>query len=118
MIHEARIVPLSKMPPLDGAIQQWLGSSRGHWEGNKLVVETTNFNGQTSMTDVPTRGSPRDPRASSTQMKLVETFERTGDNGHHVSRDDHRSGHAGRFVDRAAALEARRELRDLRVRLS
>lgn len=80
MIHEARVVPLGNMPPLDGAIQQWLGSSRGHWEGNKLVVETTNFNGQTSMTDVPTRGSPRDPRASSTQMKIVETFERTGDN--------------------------------------
>jgi hypothetical protein len=80
MIHEARIIPLGKMAPLDGAIQQWQGSSRGHWEGNKLVVETTNFNGQTSMTDVPTRGSPRDPRASSTQMKLVETFERTGDN--------------------------------------
>jgi hypothetical protein len=80
MIHEARIVPLVKMPALDGAIQQWQGSSRGHWEGNKLVVETTNFNGQTSMTDVPTRGSPRDPRASSTQMKLIETFERTGDN--------------------------------------
>jgi hypothetical protein len=80
MIHEARVVPLGNMPPLDSAIQQWLGSSRGHWEGNKLVVETTNFNGQTSMTDVPTRGSPRDPRASSTQMKIVETFERTGEN--------------------------------------
>src|SRR6185312_3332464 len=66
MIHEARIVPLGKMPALDGAVKQWMGSSRGHWEGNKLVVETTNFNGQTSMTDVPTRGSPKDPRASST----------------------------------------------------
>jgi hypothetical protein len=78
MIHEARIVPLGNMPPLDGAVKQWLGSSRGHWEGNTLVVETTNFNGQTSMTDVPTRGSPRDPRASSTQMELVERFERVG----------------------------------------
>jgi hypothetical protein len=79
MIHEARIVPLSKMPQLDAAVKQWLGSSRGHWEGNALVVETTNFNGQTSMTDVPTRGSPRDPRASSTEMKLIERFERTSD---------------------------------------
>jgi hypothetical protein len=79
MIHEARIVPLGKMAPLDDAVQQWQGSSRGHWEGNKLVVETTNFNGQTSMTDVPTRGSPKDPRSSSTQMKLIETFERTSD---------------------------------------
>lgn len=79
MIHEARIVPLGKVAPLDSDIKQWLGSSRGHWEGNALVVETTNFNGQTSMTDFPTRGSPRDPRSSSTSMKLVERFERTGD---------------------------------------
>ena len=77
MIHEARIVPLGKMPPLDSEVKQWQGSSRGHWEGNSLVVETTNFNGQTSMTDVPTRGSPKDPTASSTQLKLVERFERT-----------------------------------------
>ena len=50
MIHEARVVPLGSMPALDGAVKQWLGSSRGHWEGNALVIETTNFNGQTSMT--------------------------------------------------------------------
>jgi hypothetical protein len=80
MIHEARIVPLGHMAPLDGAVKQWMGSSRGHWEGNTLVVVTTNFNGQTSMTDFPTRGSPRDPRSSSTQMKLTERFERTGEN--------------------------------------
>lgn len=78
MVHEARIVPLRDMPVLDGAITQWMGSSRGHWEGDVLVVETTNFNGQTSQTNFPTRGSPRDPRAASTQMKLVERFERTG----------------------------------------
>ena len=77
MIHEARVVPLRNMPALDGEVQQWLGSSRGHWEGTTLVVETRNFNGQTSMTDVPTRGTPKDPRASSTQMQLVERFERT-----------------------------------------
>jgi len=79
MIHEARVVPLGKMPSLDSDVRQWLGSSRGHWEGNTLVVETTNFNGQTSMTDVPTRGSPKDPTASSTSMKIVERFERTAD---------------------------------------
>jgi hypothetical protein len=78
MVHEARVVPLGKMPQPGSELTQWLGTSRGHWEGNTLVVETTNFNGQTSMTDVPTRGSPRDPRASSTSMKVVERFERTG----------------------------------------
>ena len=61
----------------DSAVTQWMGSSRGHWEGNALVVETTNFNGQASMTSFPTRGSPKDPRATSTQLKLVERFERT-----------------------------------------
>jgi len=80
MIHEARIVPLGNMPTLSGEVRQWLGSSRGHWEGNTLVIVTTNFNGQTSMTDVPTRGSPRDPRASSPQMKLVERLTRTDPN--------------------------------------
>jgi hypothetical protein len=79
MIHESRIVPISSnVPPVDGSVKQWLGVSRGRWEGNTLVVETTNFNGETSMTDVPTRGSPRDPTASSTEMKIVERFERTG----------------------------------------
>ena len=77
MIHEARIVPLGNMPAIPGVIKQWLGSSRGHWEGNTLVVQTTNFNGQTSMTDVPTRGAPKDPRSSSTEMKIVERFHRT-----------------------------------------
>ncbi|MDR2216379.1 MAG: hypothetical protein LBE59_11150, partial [Nevskiaceae bacterium] len=78
MVHETRIVPLDGRPALDGEIKQWLGSSRGHWEGNTLVVETSNFNGQTSQTDVPTRGSPRDPTPASTEMKIVERFERTG----------------------------------------
>jgi hypothetical protein len=80
MIHEARIVPLGNIPQLAAEVQQWLGSSRGHWEGNTLVIETTNFNGQTSMTDVPTRGSPKDPRASSTQMKVIERLQRLGPN--------------------------------------
>ena len=58
-------------------VKQWLGSSRGRWEGNTLVVETTNFNGESSMTSVGTPGAPRDPRATSTQLKIVERFERT-----------------------------------------
>jgi hypothetical protein len=82
MIHEARIVPLGKVRPLDSEVKQWLGASRGHWEGNTLVVETTNFNGQTSMTSAGTgtTGGSMDPRASSTELKIVERFERTGSN--------------------------------------
>ena len=40
MIHEARIIPLDGQPHASNAIRQWLGDSRGHWEGDTLVVET------------------------------------------------------------------------------
>ena len=45
MIHSARIIPLDGRPHLDKNLQQWLGDTRGHWDGNTLVVETTNFRG-------------------------------------------------------------------------
>ena len=48
MIHETRIVPLDSRPRLPSEIKSWMGDSRGHWEGNTLVVETTNFNNRTS----------------------------------------------------------------------
>ena len=43
MIHSARIIPLDGRPHLSGSLHQWLGDSRGHWDGTTLVVETTNF---------------------------------------------------------------------------
>ena len=43
MIHDARIVPLDGSPHLNKELSQWSGDSRGHWEGDTLVVETTNF---------------------------------------------------------------------------
>jgi hypothetical protein len=46
MIHEAQIVPLDGRPHLPANIRQWNGDSRGHWDGNTLVVETTNYNGK------------------------------------------------------------------------
>jgi hypothetical protein len=46
MIHDARVVPLDGRPHLRNDIRSWDGDSRGHWEGDTLVVDTTNFNGK------------------------------------------------------------------------
>jgi len=43
MIHEARIVPLDGRPHVNAGIGEWLGDSRGRWEGKTLVIDTTNF---------------------------------------------------------------------------
>jgi hypothetical protein len=43
MIHSARIIPLDGRPHIGKNLQQWLGDTRGHWEGDTLVLETTNF---------------------------------------------------------------------------
>ncbi len=65
MIHDVRIIPLDGRPHLPQNIRQWLGDSRGHWEGKTLVVDTTNFTDKT-----PFRGSDRN-------LHLVERFTRT-----------------------------------------
>ena len=44
--HDARIIPLDGRPHVEPQIQQWMGDSRGHWEGETLVVETVHFNGK------------------------------------------------------------------------
>jgi hypothetical protein len=43
MAHDARIVPVKNQPHLTSNVRQWLGDSRGRWEGDTLVVETTNY---------------------------------------------------------------------------
>jgi hypothetical protein len=43
MIHSARIIPLDGRPHIGPTLKQWLGDTRGHFEGNTLVIETTNF---------------------------------------------------------------------------
>ena len=43
MAHDARIIPLDGRPHLDDRVRAWNGDSRGHWEGDTLVIETTNF---------------------------------------------------------------------------
>jgi hypothetical protein len=66
-IHDTRIIPLDKRPHLDPSVRQWFGDPRGHWEGDTLVVETTNFNDQTSF------------QASTQNLHLVERWTRVSD---------------------------------------
>lgn len=48
MVHSSRVVPLDGRPHLPEGVRQWMGDSRGHWDGDTLVVETTNFLRETS----------------------------------------------------------------------
>ena len=48
MVHDARVVPLDGSDHLPGGVRQWRGDSRGHWEGDTLVIETKNFTRKTS----------------------------------------------------------------------
>ncbi len=73
--HSARIVPLDGRPHLPPAIRQLGGDSRGRWEGDTLVVDTTNFNNETNF-----RGPPSTTRQdifSSQDLHVVERFTRT-----------------------------------------
>jgi hypothetical protein len=64
MIHDARVIPLDGSPHLASNIRQWMGDSRGQWDGKTLVVDTTNFSDQYSI-----RGSDRN-------LHLTERFTR------------------------------------------
>jgi len=65
MIHETRIIPTTPRPHLPADVQQFLGDSRGHWEGDTLVVDVTNFN---------SRGNYR---GSGAGLHLIEHYRRT-----------------------------------------
>jgi hypothetical protein len=76
MIHEARVVTLNASS-VSPDIKEWLGVSRGHWDGSTLVVETTNFKPGASATNTGVGGSPAGNRFPiSDQMKMTERFTR------------------------------------------
>ena len=66
-IHDFRIIPVTARPELPDQVRHWLGVSRGHWEGDTLVVETRNFHAQT------------DYLGSGVDRHVVERFTRRGD---------------------------------------
>jgi hypothetical protein len=71
MIHETRIVDLTRTEHLPEAIRPWLGDSIGHWDGNTLVVETANFTGEAPMVIV---GPTNQPVPTTRNMTIVEHF--------------------------------------------
>jgi hypothetical protein len=66
MIHETRVVPIGDRPHVSSNLRQYLGDARAHWDGDTLVIETTNFNGR-----APYRGS-------SDRLVMTERFRRVG----------------------------------------
>jgi len=76
MIHDVRIIPTDGRPHLPASIRQWMGDPRGHWEGDTLVVETTNFTDKTSDIGAGMRSSTF--HGSDEQLRLIERFTRVG----------------------------------------
>ena len=66
MIHDVRVIPLDGRPQLPSTVQNWLGDSSGHWEGDTLVIDTTNYKPQSFMS------------SSSEQLHVTERLTRTG----------------------------------------
>ena len=63
--HDFRVIPLDGRPHLPPNVRQWMGDSRGRWEGNTLVIDTTNFTNKTNF------------RGADEKLHLTERFTRT-----------------------------------------
>jgi hypothetical protein len=64
MIHDVRVIPVDGRPALPSSVRQWKGDSRGRWEGDTLVVETTNYTNKTAF------------RGTGESLRLIERFKR------------------------------------------
>jgi hypothetical protein len=75
MIHDTRIIPLDGRPHLPAAIREYMGDSRGHWEGDTLVIDVTNFH-----PSITTLHPLTQFRGSGATLHLIERYTRTGPN--------------------------------------
>jgi hypothetical protein len=75
MIHETRVIPLDGRPHVGNAIRSYMGDSRGHWEGNTLVIETTNLTDRDAIGSNGA-GYPGDPGHHSAELKVIERLTR------------------------------------------
>ena len=64
MVHDARMIPLDGRPHMSSRIRQWAGNSRGHWQGDTLIVETVNFDERNTFRD------------GGAELRLTERFTR------------------------------------------
>ena len=78
MIHEARIIPVTDRPHLDGDVDLWTGDARAYWEGDTLVVDTTNFNDR-AMIVTSSNGGRLKGLPVGDAMHVVERFTRVSE---------------------------------------
>ena len=74
MVHESRVIPLDGRPHVGEGIRMYMGDGRGHWEGDTLVVETTNFTGKTNVNAFDAASGPH-----TEALKMTERITRVGE---------------------------------------
>jgi hypothetical protein len=72
MVHDIRVIPFDARPHLPETLRQWAGNSRGHWDGDTLVVETINFTDKTASFET----SPMHAIGTGLTLSLTERFQR------------------------------------------
>ena len=90
MMHDTRIIPLDGRPHLSPAIRQYMGDSRGHWDGNTLVIDVTNFHPNTNYRGIGRHAAPH------------RALHANGEGRASVRGDDRRPAHVRTSVDSRA----------------